>query len=74
MMTGSTEKTIRIGMSSEKQIKKLKKILKDKGLGPLTLKDACSKFNQMIGIEDESDCTLFLQRLWDLKRKTKVSR
>ena len=71
VMTDSTETTIR--MPTEKQVKKLKKILKDNKDGPVTLKEACARFNEIIGIEDAKDNTLFMQRLWDLKKKAKIS-
>ena len=72
VMTDSADTTTR--MSTERQIKKLKKILKDNKGGPFTLKEACARFNEIIGIQDAKDSTLFLQRLWDLKRKTTVFR
>ena len=57
---------------SKKQMKKLKKILKNEDLKPLSLKEACSKFNEAVGIDDRDDSKVFLERLWDLKKKIKV--
>ena len=71
MITDSTETTIR--MSTEKQIKKLKKILKDNKEERLTLEEVCARFNDIIGIEDAKANTIFLQRLWDLNKKTKIA-
>jgi len=62
-----------MSMSTEKQLKKLKKILKEEGTEPLLLKDACSKFNEAVGIEDSGYSKLFFERLWDLRKKAKLS-
>ena len=69
-MTDSAESTIR--MSTKRQSKKLKRMLRNNEEGSFTLKDACVRFNEIVGITDTKDSTLFLQRLWDLKRKAIV--
>merc|ERR1712087_508531 len=58
-------------MSAKKQAKRLKKLLKDES-EPLSLHTACTKFNKALGI-DQEDRRLFLERLWDLKKKIKIS-
>ena len=54
-----------------REMKRVKRILKSEG-EPLSLKEACLKFNESVGIEDCNDSELFLGRLWDLKKKIKV--
>merc|ERR1711971_961702 len=58
-------------MSAKKQAKRLKKLLKDES-GSISLHTACTKFNEAMGI-DQEDKRLFLERLWDLKKKIKIS-